>query len=117
MVKEKYPIVKSSSRMLRITPRKLALVANMIKSMNVQEAKIQLQFSKKRIALDVKKTLDSAIANAENNFGMDIDNLVIDSLTVGKAMNMKRIRCRAKGRANRTSKLFSNLYITLKEDY
>lgn len=107
--------VEASAKSLRISPQKLNLVAAMIRNMKVSDAIVQLTFSKKRIAQDVKKCLQSAIANAENNFGMDIDNLVVNSATVGKALVMKRVRARARGRSARINKPFSNLYITLAE--
>lgn len=108
-------LVKASSKSLRISPRKLNLVAAMIRNMHVAEAVVQLTFSQKRIASDVKKCLQSAIANAENNFGLDIDNLFVQSATVGKGLVMKRARARARGRSARIIKPFSNLYITLAE--
>lgn len=108
-------LVKASAKSLRISPQKLNLVAEMIRNMKASEAIIQLTFAKKRIAQDVKKCLQSAIANAENNFGMDIDNLVVSSATVGKALVMKRVRARARGRSARINKPFSNLYLTLSE--
>lgn len=112
-------LVKASSKNLRTSPRKLNLVAAMIRKMSVGEALVQLTFCSKRIAADVKKCLQSVIANAENNNGLDIDNLVIVSATVGKSFVMKRMRPRARGRSARINKPFSNLYITVseKEDY
>lgn len=108
-------LVKASARSLRISPQKLNLVASMIRGMSASDAIVQLSFSKKRIAGDVKKCLQSAVANAENNFGMDIDSLIVDSATVGKGLVMKRMRARARGRSARIQKPFSNLYITLVE--
>lgn len=108
-------LAKASIIRLRSSPQKLNLVASLIRNMNVSEALVQLSFSPKRIAKDVKKCLQSAIANAENNFGMDIDNLVVYSATVGKSVVMKRFRARARGRGARIVKPFSNLYITLSE--
>jgi large subunit ribosomal protein L22 len=104
-------IADAKSRLLRVSPRKLNLVAQMIRNMKVSEALIQLSFNKKRIAIDVKKCLQSAIANAENNFGLDIDQLVVTSATVGKGLLMKRMMPRAKGRGVRINKFFSNLHI------
>ena len=101
------------AKSLRVSPRKLNLVAGFIRNMKVSDALVQLTFSRKRIALEVKKCLQSAVANAENNFGLDIDNLVITRATVGKALVMKRVMPRAKGRAARINKFFSNLYITV----
>ncbi len=104
-------IVKS----LKVSPRKLNLVAASIRSMKASDALVQLTFSPKRISRDVKKCLQSAVANAENNFGLDIDTLFVTSIVVGKALVMKRIMPRAKGRATKINKFFSNLYITVTE--
>lgn len=109
-------LVKASAKSLRISPQKLNLVASMIRGMKASNAVVQLSFSKKRIAQDVKKCLQSAIANAENNFGIDIDNLKVNSAIVGKGLVMKRMRARARGRSARIQKPFSNLYITLVEE-
>ena len=106
---------KASIMRLRTSPQKLNLVTSMIRGMKVSEALVQLTFSPKRIARDVKKCLESAVANAENNLGMDIDNLFIDTATVGKSIVMKRMRARAKGSGARIVKPFSNLYITVSE--
>ena len=100
---------------LRTSSQKLNLVTAIIRNMKVSDALVQLSFSPKRIAADVKKCLQSAIANAENNQGLDIDNLVVTSATVGRAMVMKRFRARARGRGARIEKPFSNLYITVSE--
>jgi len=100
---------------LRTSPQKLNLVTSLIRRMRVSDALVQLTFSSKRIAYDVKKCLQSAIANAENNFGLDIDNLFVESATVGRAMVMKRFRARARGRGAKIMKPFSNLYITVSE--
>jgi len=108
-------IVTSSAKNLRVSPRKLGLVAGLIRGMNVANADAQLQFSKKRIAQDVLKCLRSAIANAENNFNMDIDSLYIHEVYVGKSGVMKRSMPRAKGRASRINKFLSNIVIKLKE--
>lgn len=107
--------VNASIRSLRIAPRKLNLVLAAIRNMNVSDALIQLTFSRKRIAHDVKKCLQSIVANAENNFGLDIDNLVITSATVGKGLVMKRLSVRARGRSARINKFHSNLYLTVTE--
>jgi large subunit ribosomal protein L22 len=108
-------LVKASARNLRTSAQKLNLVAAMIRKMKVSEALVQLAFCPKRIAVDVKKCLQSAVANAENNMGLDIDNLVVSSATVGKSFVMKRVRPRARGRSARINKPFSNLYITVSE--
>lgn len=108
-------LVKASAKNLRTSSQKLNLVAAMIRNMKVSEAMVQLNFCSKRIAIDVRKCLQSAIANAENNMGLDIDNLIVNSATVGKAFVMKRVRARARGRSARINKPFSNLYITVSE--
>lgn len=110
-----YTVAKASLKSLRVSPQKLNLVAASIRNMHVQDAVVQLRFSPKRIAKDVRKCLESAIANAENNMNLDIDNLFVNSVTVGKHMVMKRFRARARGRGARVHKPFSNLYITLTE--
>jgi len=108
-------LVKASSKKLRTSPRKLNLVAATIRNMKASEALVQLTFSKRRIAIDVKKCLQSAIANAENNKGLDIDNLYVSEAWVGKSLVMKRVRPRARGRSAKINKPFSNLYITVSE--
>jgi large subunit ribosomal protein L22 len=100
---------------VRISPQKLILVANSIAGLKVNDALAQLTFSHKRIAKDVKATLESAIANAENNHNLDIDALYVKEAWVGKAMVMKRFRARARGRGARIVKSFSNLTIVVKE--
>ena len=115
MAKNNQASAKAIAKSLRVSPRKLNLLASFIRNMKVSEALAQLTFSRKRIAGEVKKCLQSAIANAENNFGMDIDNLVVSNATVGKALVMKRFMARARGRGARINKFFSNLYITVTE--
>ncbi len=100
---------------LRVSPRKLGLVAGLIRNLHVSNALIQLSFSKKRIAKDVLKCLQSAVANAENNHNLDIDNLFVAEVLVGKAIVMKRFSPRARGRGFRIKKPFSNLSIKLVE--
>ncbi len=102
-------------RNLRVSPQKLNLVAQMIRGANVAKALNDLEFSTKRISKDVRKTLQSAIANAENNHGLDIDRLYVKEAYVGKAMVMKRWRPRARGRAARILKPFSHLTIIVSE--
>ncbi len=106
---------KASLRSLRISPQKLGLTAELIRGLDVEDALVQLSFSRKAVAKDVKKLLQSAIANAENNHNLDVDRLYISSVQVGKALVMKRIRPRAKGRAMRILKPFSNITITVSE--
>lgn len=113
--KQEKTAVKAKARMVRCSPRKLNLVAESIRGLKVNKALAQLTFSTKRIATDVKKVLLSAIANAENNHGLDVDNLVVSEAYVGKAMVMKRFMPGAKGRANRIQKPFSNLTVVVKE--
>ena len=104
---------RSVLRMLRISPQKLNLLAQQIRGLTVEKALNQLEFSPKRHAKDVRKALQSAIANAENNHGLDIDSLVVTQAHVGKNLVMKRIRARARGRAARIMKPFSQLTIVL----
>lgn len=101
---------------LRVSPQKLNEVADLIRGLKVEQALIQLTFSKRRIAQSVKAVLQSAIANAENNHDLDIDSLVVDRINVGKSMVMKRFRARARGRGARIVKPFSNLEIILREN-
>jgi large subunit ribosomal protein L22 len=102
-------------RNIRVSPRKLNLVAEQIRGMKVNKALDVLAFSRKRIAHEVRKTLTSAIANAENNHGLDIDMLVVDQAYVGQAIVMKRFHARAKGRGVGIKKPFSHLTIKLRE--
>lgn len=103
------------ARLLRVSPQKLNLVAQMIRGMKAEEAIDQLQFSKKAVARDVKKVLMSAVANAENNHHLDVDRLVVAEASVGKSMVMKRFRPRARGRAGRIEKPFSRIRIVVEE--
>ena len=93
----------------------MRLVADMIRGKKVSSALADLEFSRKRIALDVRKCLQSAIANAENNHDLDVDDLVVSQAFVGKALVMKRFHARARGRAGRVEKPFSNLTIIVRE--
>ena len=102
-------------RMLRTSPQKLNLVAAMIRGKPVSKALTDLTFSKKRIAADVRKCLQSAIANAENNHGLDVDELVVAEAWVGKNLVMKRGRPRARGRFGRINKPFSELTIKVRQ--
>ena len=119
MSKKTKEISKPSSRaigkMIRISPYKLNLEAKSIRGKKVDDALSYLQFSKKRISNTVRDTLESAIANAENNHALDIDKLYVDEAFVGKNMVMKRWRARARGRAAKILKPFSQLTIVLKE--
>jgi len=102
-------------RTLRTSARKLNLVAQSIRGLNVQRALNELEFSHKRIAQDVRKALYSAISNAENNHSLDIDSLVVAEAYVGKNLTMKRFSPRARGRANRIEKNFSEITIVVRE--
>ncbi len=106
---------KAVTRMIRVSPQKLNLVAQLIRGKKVERALAELQFSRKRIAADVKKTLESAIANAENNHSLDVDDLVVAEAFVGKGLVLKRFSPRARGRAGRIEKPFSNLTIVVRE--
>ncbi|MGL5117036.1 MAG: 50S ribosomal protein L22 [Beijerinckiaceae bacterium] len=106
---------KAIARNIRISPQKLNLVAQLIRGKRVGHALADLEFSRKRIALDVRKTLQSAIANAENNHGLDVDDLVVSEAFVGKALVMKRFSPRARGRASRIEKPFSHLTIIVRQ--
>lgn len=111
-VRESKAILKN----LRVSPRKLNLVAAMIRGMQVQKALDVLQFSRKRIAIEVRKTLMSAIANAENNHALDVDNLRVVHAHVGYGIVLKRFQPRAKGRGCGIKKPFSNLTIVVREE-
>ncbi|HEY4200003.1 MAG TPA: 50S ribosomal protein L22 [Devosiaceae bacterium] len=102
-------------RMLRISPVKLNLVAQMIRGKKVEKALAELQFSHKRIAVQVKKVLESAIANAENNHGLDTDALVVAEAFVGNSLVMKRFMARGRGKAARVEKPFSHLTIVVRQ--
>ena len=106
---------KAVARLLRTSPRKLNLVAQQIRGLAVAKALAELTFSKKRIAGAVKKTLQSAIANAENNHSLDVDELVVAEAYVGKNLVMKRFSPRARGRAGRIEKPFSQITIIVRE--
>lgn len=103
------------TRNIRVSPRKLNLVAAMIRGRRAQDAVATLTFSKRRIAQTVKKTLESAIANAENNHQLDVDQLVVSRAEVGRSMVMKRFHARGRGRAARVEKWFSHLKIVVAE--
>ncbi len=106
---------KAVTRNIRVSPQKLNLVAETIRGKKVEKALAELTFSRKRIALDVKKTLESAIANAENNHGLDVDSLVVSEAYVGKNLVMKRWKARARGRVGKILKPFSQLTVVVRE--
>jgi large subunit ribosomal protein L22 len=103
------------ARSLRVSPQKLNLVAGMIRGQNAEKALADLSFSKRRIAQDVRKVLQSAIANAENNHQLDVDRLYVSEASVGKSIVMKRFRPRARGRVGRIDKPFSRLTVVVRE--
>jgi large subunit ribosomal protein L22 len=106
---------KAVARMLRVSPQKLNLVAQLIRGKKVSMALADLEFSRKRIAREVRKCLESAIANAENNHDLDVDDLVVSQAHVGKALVLKRFHARARGRGARILKPFANLTIVVRE--
>lgn len=103
------------AKLLRVSPRKLNIVAQLIRGKKVDKALAELTFSRRRIAVEVKKTLQSAIANAENNHGLDVDELVVAEAYVGKGLVMKRFSPRARGRAGRITKPFAQITIVVRE--
>jgi large subunit ribosomal protein L22 len=107
---------KAITKMMRVSPQKLNLVAQTIRGKKVEKAINELKFSRKRIALDVMKTLQSAIANAENNHELDVDELFVSEAYVGKNIVLKRWRARARGRVGKIQKPFSQLTIVVKEN-
>ena len=106
---------KATARMLRVSPQKLNLLAQLIRGKKVATALADLEFSRKRISVEVKKALELAIANAENNHDLDVDDLIVAQAWVGKDMVLKRFSPRARGRAGRIEKPFSNITIVVRE--
>ena len=106
---------RAFSKSIRVSPQKLNLVAQSIRGKSCEEALNQLTFSRRRIAVEVKKVLQSAIANAENNQQLDVDRLVVAEATAGRQFVMKRWKARARGRVGRILKPFSNLTIVVRE--
>ena len=113
---EKNNIIKAVNKNVRSSPRKIALVLDYIRGKKADVALRDLEFTRKKVASDVEKTVKSAIANAENNYQYDIDNLFIKEAYVGKSLVMKRFRARAKGRASGIKKPFSRITIILGEN-
>jgi len=103
------------ARRLRTSSRKLNLVAQLIRGLPAEKALVQLSFSPRRISREVKRVLESAIANAENNHNLDVDRLVVAEAYVGKSIIMKRFRPRARGRMGRISKPFSRITVVVRE--
>jgi large subunit ribosomal protein L22 len=106
---------KAVARNLRVSPQKLNLVAQMIRGKKVASALADLEFSRKRISVDVRKCLESAIANAENNHDLDVDDLIVAQAFVGKSMVLKRFHARARGRGAKILKPFANITIIVRE--
>ena len=115
MMQKNSMTIKAINKNVRSSPRKLALVLNFIKGKKADIAIRDLEFARKKVAEDIKKTVKSAIANAENNYQYDIDNLYIKEAYVGKSIVMKRFRPRAKGRASPIKKPFSRITVILEE--
>ena len=106
---------KAVARNLRVSPRKLNLVAQMIRGKKVNAALADLEFSRKRIAQDVRKCVMSAVANAENNHGLDVDDLIVSEAYVGKNLVMKRFHARGRGRSAMVRKPFSQITVVVRE--
>ena len=106
---------RAVARLLRVSPRKLNLLAELIRGKKVDKALAELTFSRKRIARDVKKTLESAIANAENNHDLDVDQLIVSEAYVGKNLVMKRLRPGPRGRASRILKPFAQITVVVRQ--
>ena len=106
----------AKAKSIRVSPQKLNVVAGLIRGKKVEKALAELSFSKRRVANEIKKVLQSAIANAENNHQLDVDQLVVSEVSVGKALTMKRWRARARGRGAKIIKPFSNIRIVVREN-
>ena len=106
---------KAVARMLRVSPQKLNLLAQLIRGKKVAAALADLEFSRKRIAKEVRKCLQSAIANAENNHQLDVDKLYVKEASVGRAFTLKRFHARGRGRAAQVEKYFANLSVVVRE--
>ena len=106
---------RAYSKSIRVSPQKLNLVAQSIRGKSADSALAELAFSRRRIAVEVRKVLESAIANAENNHQLDVDRLYVKEAFVGKTMVLKRFRARARGRAGGIQKPFSNLTVIVRE--
>jgi large subunit ribosomal protein L22 len=106
---------RAVARLMRVSPQKLNLLAELIRGKKVDRALADLTFSRKRVAKDVKKTLESAIANAENNHNLDVDALIVSEAYVGKNLVLKRMRARARGRAGRILKPFAQITVVVRQ--
>ena len=106
---------RAVTKLLRVSPQKLNLLAQLIRGKKVDKALADLTFSRKRIAHDVKKTLESAIANAENNHDLDVDALIVSEAYVGKKLVMKRLKAGARGRSSRIEKPFAQITVIVRQ--
>ena len=106
---------RAVTKLLRVSPQKLNLLAQLIRGKKVDKALADLTFSRKRSARDVKKTLESAIANAENNHDLDVDALIVSEAYVGKGLVMKRLKASARGRASRIEKPFARITVVVRQ--
>ncbi len=106
---------RAVTKLLRVSPQKLNLLAQLIRGKKVDKALADLTFSRKRIARDVKKTLELAIANAENNHDLDVDALIVSEAYVGKGLVMKRLKASARGRASRIEKPFARITVVVRQ--
>ncbi|MGB6703047.1 50S ribosomal protein L22 [Methyloceanibacter sp.] len=106
---------RAVTKLLRVSPQKLNLLAQLIRGKKVDKALADLTFSRRRIARDVKKTLESAIANAENNHDLDVDALIVSEAYVGKGLVMKRLKASARGRASRLEKPFARITVIVRQ--
>ena len=106
---------RAVTKLLRVSPQKLNLLAQLIRGKKVDKALADLTFSRKRIARDVKKTLESAIANAENNHDLDVDALIVSEAYVGKKLVMKRMKAGARGRSSRIEKPFAQITVIVRQ--
>ncbi|MFP4464672.1 MAG: 50S ribosomal protein L22 [Alphaproteobacteria bacterium] len=113
--REKDNEAKAFAKYVRTSPQKLNLLARTIRGKSASRALIDLEFSKRRVAEDVRKLLQSAVANAENNHGLDVDRLIVSEAYVGKSLTMKRFHARGRGRGSRILKTISNMTIIVKE--
>ncbi|MCK5374304.1 MAG: 50S ribosomal protein L22 [Alphaproteobacteria bacterium] len=113
--REKDNEAKAFAKHIKTSPQKLNLLARTIRGKSAGKALIDLEFSSRRVAEDVRKLLQSAVANAENNHGLDVDRLIVSEAYVGKSLMLKRFRARARGRGARIHKTVSNMTIVVKE--
>lgn len=108
-------MVRAKVTVLKISPQKLNLVANLIRKCNIAQAVMQLAFCRKKAAFYVNKVLKSALANAQYNYNLNVDNLYINKILIGKSITLKRVFPKAMGRANKINKRYSNMIIELKK--